>query len=259
MCTDPGGQHQPGHRQPVTADNPAGVKPVEHAARQHRNPAGVRYRPFVGAGPVMCHCGSHRSSVEYARRIRPFVSNTSVSVDTPVCVVYVRVCRIRLFVSIRPDCRAAVGRWALGVPEKGNSDRAPVPTHRSRMGHGHAGRTNGNGSRPELPLRSEPCPEVGELITGMLTVPFTQAAINSAEQTAAWKRCRRRVAATSSEIISRPGHRVTPTPRGWKIPGGGRTSAVSFTSTNSRYPAEVASCGTPEPIRNPFDGPPAHL
>ena len=48
-------------------------------------------------------------------------------------------------------------------------------------------------------------PEMGELITGMLTVPFTQAAINSAEQTAAWKRCRRRVAATSSEIISRPG------------------------------------------------------
>lgn len=153
--------HQPGHRQPVAADNPAGVKPVEHAARQHRNPAGVRYRPFVGAGPVMCHCGSHRSSVEYARRIRPFVSNTSVCVDTPVCVVYVRVCRIRLFVSIRPDCRAAVGRWALGVPENGNSDRAPVPTHRSRMGHGHAGRTNGNGSRPELPLRSEPCPRGG--------------------------------------------------------------------------------------------------
>ena len=30
---------------------------------------------------------------------------------------------------------------------------------------------------------------------------------------------------------------------------------MSFTSTNSRYPAEVASCGTPGPIRNPFGGP----
>ena len=136
-----GGSRQPGLGQAGRARCPAAW-----------DPAGVRYRPFVGAGPVRCHCGSHRPSVEYARlcRICPFVSNTPVCVvsNTPIYVEYARLsggswplgsgCAGKESL-IERRSQYTAREWATGMPD--------APTVMAPPG--------------TLPLRSEPCPRGG--------------------------------------------------------------------------------------------------